>query len=71
MNKYIHLINPTANNSANYIKQLPYIEPTESQMNIINKMVSELITLQKLDKLDKAEKIHDEVDKIISEIYSS
>lgn len=40
-------------------------------MNIINKMVSELITLQKLDKLDKAEKIHDEVDKIISKIYSS
>lgn len=33
INNLIHAINPSANNSANYIKQLPYIEPSKKSLN--------------------------------------
>lgn len=42
-NKLIHLINPTANNSANYLKKLPVILPSEDDLSYINGLVKEII----------------------------
>jgi tRNA1(Val) A37 N6-methylase TrmN6 len=39
-NECIHIINPTANNSANYLKKLPVYIPTESELSKINERVS-------------------------------
>ena len=43
VNSLIHAINPSANNSANYIKQLPYIEPEEEILMRINNKVQDHI----------------------------
>lgn len=43
MNRLIHQVNPTANNSANYIKKLPYLEPTRRQRTKIERIVKKLI----------------------------
>lgn len=42
-NKLIHLINPTANNSANYIKKLPIIEPSDNDLAFIDGLVNSII----------------------------
>lgn len=42
-NNLIHLINPTANNSANYLKKLPVILPTETDLNYINGLIKAII----------------------------
>ncbi|MDL2212016.1 Eco57I restriction-modification methylase domain-containing protein [Erysipelotrichaceae bacterium OttesenSCG-928-M19] len=42
-NQYIHMINPTANNSANYLKKLPIYIPNEEELNNVNKWVSHII----------------------------
>ena len=42
-NKYIHTINPTANNSANYLKKLPVYLPTESEMRMIDGLVMDIL----------------------------
>lgn len=39
----IHTINPTANNSANYIKKIPIILPDDDELLNINKKVEEII----------------------------
>lgn len=42
-NELIHLINPTANNSANYIKKLPIIEPSDDNLAYIDGLVNSII----------------------------
>lgn len=70
INSLIHAINPSANNSANYIKQLPYIEPEEEIFIRINNKVQELISLEEAENYDKADDLHNELDAIIGQIYS-
>jgi hypothetical protein len=48
-NKFIHTINPTANNSANYLKKLPFYIPTESELQTINRLVAAIIETQNVD----------------------
>lgn len=38
-NEYIHIINPTANNSANYLKKLPIYIPTDKELFEVNSWV--------------------------------
>ncbi len=70
VNSLIHAINPSANNSANYIKQLPYIEPEEEILMRINNKVQELISLEEAENYDKADDLHNELNAIIAKIYS-
>lgn len=69
INNMIHVINPSANNSANYIKQLPYIEPDEEVLIRLNYMVRELISLEEAEDYDKADDLHHELNAIIGQIY--
>ncbi len=70
INELVHAINPTANNSANYIKQLPYIEPDAETMQSIINQTSALLKAEELNDLDMADEIHCELNSIISEVYS-
>ena len=70
INNLVHAINPSANNSANYIKQLPYIEPSEEKLAQINSIVQEIISLEEVANYDKADELHNELNGIIEMIYS-
>lgn len=45
-NEYIHIINPTANNSANYLKKLPFYAPTNTELQHINNLVIKILESQ-------------------------
>lgn len=70
INNLIHAINPSANNSANYIKQIPYIEPGKECMVEINNIVKKIIILEKNKEYEKADKLHVQLNTIINQIYS-
>lgn len=42
-NELIHIINPTANNSSNYVKQIPFIYPSEETLRTVNNSVDTII----------------------------
>lgn len=69
-NELIHTINPTANNSANYIKQIPYIEPGEDLFNEITSKTKKIIDLINTGSYNKCEKIHQEIDDHFRNIYA-
>jgi len=39
----LRVINPSANNSANYVKKLPFVTPTAGQLTHIDEIVSRLL----------------------------
>ena len=69
INHLICAVNPSANNSANYIKGLPYIEPDENVFIQINNKVQELIDLEKVENYEKADDLHKELNGMIEQIY--
>lgn len=69
INDLIHAINPTANNSSNYIKQIPYMEPAEEVLSEITFKVCELISLEESAEYDAVDALHNEINSIIGEIY--
>lgn len=69
INDLIHVINPTANNSSNYIKQLPYIEPATEVLEKITDMVKELIAYEEKADFENADKLHSEINAIVCQIY--
>ena len=70
INNLIHAINPSANNSANYIKQLPYIEPSKEELELIDNIVNEIILSEENENYKKADDLHSELNAIINKIYS-
>lgn len=52
-NDFIHTINPTANNSANYLKKLPIFMPTEDEINYINHLVDSIFRESYSDEKQK------------------
>ena len=48
-NKFIHIINPTANNSANYLKKIPVYIPDDNELVLINKLVNAIIETRNID----------------------
>ena len=70
INDLIHLINPTANNSSNYIKQLPYIEPADDVLNVVIGKVQEVITFERNADYENADRMHNEINAMIRMIYS-
>ena len=70
INDLIHAINPTANNSSNYIKQLPYIEPMSDVIEEITEMVKEVIVFESNADYENADRLHNKINAMISLIYS-
>lgn len=71
INNLIHIINPTANNSANYIRQLPYFEPSEALKCNISCLVKQVITLLKNGKDNAANFVHEQINALICEVYDT
>lgn len=66
--KIIHTINPTANNSANYVKKIPVIIIKEDIENI-NNLVKEIILIKReTGKVDK--KLQDKLDVYFNKLYA-
>lgn len=64
----IHTINPTANNSANYIKKIPIILPDSIKLKYISNLVQEIVEDMKLGKDIDAK--HDQVDLFFNDLYT-
>lgn len=71
INRIIHIINPTANNSSNYIKQVPYKEPSEKEIEKISELVYEAITLTQNHKIEEAKSVHKQIDSYFEQIYAA
>lgn len=48
-NEFIHTINPTANNSANYLKKIPFHIPNQDELLLINNYVDGIISSKNED----------------------
>ena len=70
-NKIIHLINPTANNSSNYIKQIPYKEPDKKTYEKICNLVSVALKSAKNNEIEKNLAVQKELDFIFNMIYAA
>lgn len=67
-NKLIRTINPSANNPANYIKKIPFINPNEKQLIIVNNLVKDiLIDIATQGHYDTSVEV--ELNMIIEQIY--
>ncbi|PQP85361.1 restriction endonuclease [Paenibacillus sp. PCH8] len=66
-NSIINTINPTANNSANYVKKIPIILPKE--LSHIDELVNQLTDLKKINGKVNNE-IQIKLDRIFTELYS-
>lgn len=53
-NKIIHVINPTANNSANYLRKAPVPFPTAQELIVIDKLVKAMVENPENEQAEKA-----------------
>ncbi len=65
----IELINPTANNSANYLKKLPIIIPGDNILELINSLTRDIVAKLRSDNQYLEEK-HSRINKLINNLYS-
>ena len=68
-NQLIRTINPSANNSANYLKKVPYIgPPTKQILRNINQVIQKIITdIEENDSYEQSDE--SKLDRIFAEIY--
>mgnify|MGYP002860632353 CR=1 FL=1 len=71
VNRMIHIINPTANNSSNYIKQIPYKEPKEEEQNKISRLVAEAIDSTQKQDFEKLSAVHKKINAEFEKIYAT
>lgn len=67
-NKLIRTINPSTNNSSNYIKKIPLITPKSGQKIAVTENIKEIIEQVKLSN-DYDSELENENNKLIKEIY--
>lgn len=67
-NKLIRTINPSANNPANYIKKIPFVAPEDTQKELIDSDVKEIIKSIKVHG-HYDEEIEVKLNQIIQQIY--
>lgn len=65
----IQVINPSANNSANYIKKIPVILPSEEDIECINRKVEYILTLINTGSEEDIESYQDEINQFFNELY--
>ncbi len=66
-NSLIRTINPSANNSANYIKKIPIVQPKAHQLDYVTTLSKEIYSLHKKNKPSLA--LEAELDKYFCDIY--
>ncbi len=67
--RMIHILNPTANNSANYIKQIPFYIPSENDLRKVDHAVADMIqSIYKRDET-KMNEIQHRLNKFFEERY--
>ncbi len=66
--EFIRAINPTANNSANYLKRLPLVLPSKAELAEVNDMV-DLILHNISAELDSPTKIIEELENVVRTIW--
>ncbi|MCX7428889.1 MAG: N-6 DNA methylase [Planctomycetia bacterium] len=67
-NTLIRTINPSANNSANYIKKIPFVVPAESTLRAISTRVKKIVTNVKEEgEVDAS--LHKTIEAMIAEVY--
>lgn len=72
VNELIHVINPTANNSSNYVKRIPYLEPNNKEdFDDISEKTKNIFEAMKKGDLEKARELHELVNGRISGIYKA
>lgn len=70
VNELIHVINPTANNSCNYIKQLPYREPDEENRKRIEDNTAKILALDAIKNAARIQELHRLNNGIIGCLYA-
>lgn len=70
VNKIIHIINPTANNSSNYVKQIPYKEPDKTEFDKICALVHKELSIPKKDTAE-SKKTQDLISSYFNNIYAA
>lgn len=65
----IQVINPSANNSANYVKKIPVILPPEEEIEYINRKVENILTLINTGSEEDIESYQDEINQFFNELY--
>lgn len=72
INKIIHTINPTANNSANYLKEIPFVVPDELTLLKINSLINKILELDASTLYSNKEYLetHSLIQKYINELYN-
>jgi len=64
----VRTINPSANNSANYIKKIPFIYPESKALRSIGKLTEGLVnSTMQIGEVDQA--THEEISQRIEEVY--
>lgn len=69
VNRIIHLLNPTANNSSNYIKLIPYKEPDENQVIKITELVRNALFFTESGNIHEADILHTKINLMFNSIY--
>ncbi len=67
--RLIHAINPTANNSANYIKLIPFVAPNKSQLQQISEDVTDILKKISVGDSGAAKQIMSKINLTIEKIY--
>lgn len=71
VNDLIFAMNPTVNNTANYVKQIPYVEPKKNVMDAISDKVKTIIKIFKTGNTDENLSLHYAVNDLVQQIYSA
>ena len=69
VNQIIHIINPTANNSANYIKLIPYIEPSSEVIEEISNLVDEIMSYSSIEDNRTVKQLEDKINCMVTDIF--
>ena len=69
VNKLLHAINPTANNSANYVKQIPYLEPDPETMGMISEKAAKIVSNYREGRAAECKALHLEISKMVERAY--
>lgn len=65
----IQVINPSANSSANYVKKIPVILPSDDELQYIDGKVESIIKLSKINSDKEVEEQQEELNQFFTELY--
>jgi len=65
----IHVINPTANNSSNYVKKIPFIVPNEQELLSITALVKKVILKVRDENAKETNELMDEINDFFKKLY--